>query len=47
MDFPKCKFETLEAPVPGKDEFLFANGTWRALRDATDDYMVQFTFIDA
>ena len=47
MDFPKCKFTTLEVPVPGKDEFLFASGTWMALRDEVNDYMVQFTFVDA
>lgn len=44
---PNCKMETLETPIPGKDEFFMANGSIRALRDATENYMVQFTFMDA
>jgi hypothetical protein len=47
MSMPNCKFETLEEPIPGKDQFLFENGTFRALRDPVLDYMVQFDLIPA
>jgi len=47
VSMPKVKFETLESPVDGKDNFLFQAGTMRALRDATNNYMVQFDFFDA
>jgi len=44
---PKCKFETLEVPVDGKDNFLMLGGSLRALRDATLEYMIQFSFYTA
>ncbi len=44
---PKCKFETLEVPVDGKDSFLMLNGSFRALRDSTLDYMIQASFYTA
>jgi len=47
MYMPKCKFEELSEPVDGKDNFLMESGSLRALRDATTDTMIQFTFIDA
>ena len=47
IDMPKCKFESLQSPVPGKDEFFFAGGTYRALRDETEGYTIKFTFTDA
>lgn len=47
MSMPFCKFETMEEPIPGKDQFLFQNGTFRALRDPVLDYMVQFDLIPA
>ena len=47
MSMPNCKFETLEEPIPGKDEFMFQNGSFRALRDPVLDYMVQFDLIPA
>jgi hypothetical protein len=43
---PYCKFETLDTPIEGKDNFLMLNGTLRALRDPTDDYTVGFEFTD-
>jgi hypothetical protein len=46
ITLPKCKFESLSGPIPGKDEFLFQTGSFRALRD-TADYMVEFKFTDA
>jgi len=47
MSMPYCKFETLEEPIPGKDEFMMQNGTFRALRDPTYDYTLQFDIIPA
>jgi len=47
LKMPKCKFETLELPIDGKDNFLTLNGSLRALRDATDDYMFGIEFLDA
>jgi len=44
---PKCKFETLEVPVDGKDNFLMLGGSFRALRDATLGYMIQMSFYTA
>lgn len=46
-NIPKCKFETLETPVSGKDAFLMQSGTLAGLRDDTGNYMVKFTRIDA
>lgn len=46
INLPKCKFETLDTPINGKDEFLMQSGSLRALRDVTGDYMVKFSFID-
>ena len=47
INMPKCKFETLDTPISGKDAFLMQSGTIKALRDATGDYMVKITRIDA
>ena len=47
ISMPKCKFETLEAPIDGKDSFLMLSGTFRALRDETQNSMVEVTFIPA
>lgn len=47
ISMPNCKFETLESPVPGKDNFFMLNGSLRALRDPTNDYTVQIDLIDA
>ncbi len=47
VTLPNCKFETLESPVPGKDEFFFQTGTVRGLRDPITNCMVQFDFISA
>lgn len=47
IKMPKCKFETLELPIDGKDNFLTLNGSLRALRHATDDYMLGIEFLDA
>jgi len=46
MNMPKCKFETLDTPISGKDQFLMQSGSFRALRDATDDYMFKLSLID-
>ena len=45
ISMPNCKFESMEEPIPGKDEFLFQTATFRALRDPVLDYMVQFDLI--
>lgn len=47
INMPKCKFETLDTPISGKDAFLMQSGSIKALRDATGDYMVKITRIDA
>jgi len=47
INLPKCKFETLDTPISGKDAFLMQSGTIKALRDVTGDYMVKITRIDA
>ena len=46
ISLPNCKFESLESPVPGKDNFFLLNGSLRALRDATNNYTVQFDLLD-
>lgn len=46
IDMPKCKFETLDTPIAGKDSFLMQSGSFKALRDATNDYMIKFSRID-
>jgi len=43
---PYCKFETLETPIPGKDNFFVLSGSLRALRDPTDDFTVQISLLD-
>ncbi len=47
VTLPKCKFEKLDSPIEGKDNFLMLNGSLRALRDATTNCTVQFEFYDA
>jgi hypothetical protein len=47
IDMPKCKFESLDTPISGKDAFLMQSGTFKALRDATTDYMIKFSRVDA
>lgn len=47
INMPKCKFETLDTPISGKDAFLMQSGTIKALRDTTGNYMVKITRIDA
>ena len=47
IDMPKCKFESLDTPISGKDAFLMQTGSFKALRDDTSDYMVKFSRIDA
>lgn len=44
INMPKCKFETLTTPISGKDSFLTQSGSFKALRDATDDYMIKLSF---
>ena len=46
INIPKCKFETLDTPISGKDSFLMQSGTLKGLRDATGNYMVKITRID-
>jgi len=46
IHMPKCKFETLESPIDGKDSFFMASGTYRGLRDADLDKVVSFSFMD-
>jgi len=44
---PKCKFESLDSPIDGKDNFFMLNGSLRALRDDTTNMTFQFTHIAA
>ncbi len=46
ITLPYCKFETLDTPIEGKDNFFMLDGSLRALRDPVNDYMVQFKFTD-
>lgn len=43
---PWCKFETLDVPIEGKDNFLMLDGSFRGLRDPVNDYMVQMKWTD-
>lgn len=47
ITMPKCKFESLDSPVEGKDNFLMLSGSFRALRDAGEDATIRFDFHDA
>ena len=47
ITLPWCKFETLETPIDGKDNFFMLDGTLRALRDPSNDYMVEMKWTDA
>lgn len=47
VSMPKAKFETLDAPIDGKDAFMMQNGSLKALRDAVENYTIQFALIDA
>ena len=40
---PKVKFETESIPAAGQDQDVIENLTWRAIRDATLDTMIQIT----
>lgn len=44
---PRCKFEELSVPIPGKNQFLSMPGSIRALRDPVTDYTISFAFTDA
>lgn len=46
INMPFCKFETLDTPISGKDQFLMQSGSFRALRDVTNDNMIKFSLID-
>jgi len=46
VTLPACKFETLDSPIDGKDNFYMLTGSMRALRDTTTDCMIQFDFLD-
>ncbi len=43
---PWCKFETLDVPIEGRDSFLMLDGTFRALRDPSNDFMIQMKWTD-
>lgn len=45
VTLPRCKFEELAVPIPGRNEFLTMPGTIRALR-SDDGYTAQFEFYD-
>lgn len=47
VSMPVCKFEELDVPIGGKDQFLTMPGSFRALRDQDENYMVQIDFFDA
>jgi len=47
INIPYAKFESLDTPIGGKDQFLMQSGSFKALRDATGNYMIKFSLIDA
>ncbi|WP_373081178.1 phage tail tube protein [Zhongshania sp.] len=47
LSLPYVKFENLDKPVEGRDSFFFTNGTFRGLREPTENYTVQIDFFDA
>jgi hypothetical protein len=47
IHMPRCKFESLEPPIDGKDNFLMLDGSIRALADSTLGYAVSVSFADA
>ena len=46
IDMPSCKFESLDTPISGKDAFLMQSGSFKALRDPVNNYMIKFSRID-
>lgn len=46
INIPKCKFESLDTPIDGKDSFLMQSGSLVGLRDETNNNMIKFSFID-
>jgi len=47
IDMPKCKFESLDTPIAGKDSFLMQSGSFKALRDSVNNYMIKLSRVDA
>jgi len=47
LSMPKVKFSDLAVPIDGKDSFLMQSGSVTALRDQTNNYMVQIAYLDA
>ena len=47
LSLPRCKWESLNTPISGKNQFLTMNGSIRALRDSATGYTAQFGFTDA
>mgnify|MGYP003134825450 CR=1 FL=1 len=47
LHLPECKFQNLESPVPGKDQFFFLNGTVKAFKDATLGYAAAMNLLAA
>ena len=46
ITLPWCKFETLDVPIEGRDAFLMLDGSFRALRDPGNNYMIQMKWTD-
>lgn len=46
ITMPRCKFEELSVPIPGKNQFLSMPGSIRALRDSVTDSTISFAFTD-
>lgn len=46
IKMPKCKFEELDVPIDGKDQFLVMPGSFRALRDDALGYTIGIDFTD-
>lgn len=46
IDMPRCKFEELSVPIPGRNQFLSMPGSIRALRDSVTNSTIQFAFTD-
>lgn len=43
---PNCQFTTVEAPVPGRDQFFMINASYEALRDPTLGFTMGMNLID-
>lgn len=46
LNMPYCKFETLDTPISGEDQFLMQSGSMRALMDPVLGYTFKLSMVD-